>query len=419
MINSLNKPSTVFIENFINYIIKKSQSENRIFGRKQNFKYFFQHILNTMNMSIGEFIKEYEKSYKDFNVNISENIDKSIEELDDIFFVRLLIAMPPDVIKIIYDTINEEKNDKDLEYLKIKIFKEQLELDLKHNKSMMELLDTNTIQTLKINEINCEINELFKKLDNEKKSPKNLYNKYKNIVYSTNIKDIFKIYDFRNLYETFRNEDISNQYIKNIDTLMCPYCNIDDFSITDNHSKKVNSKFQLDHFYDKSTYPYFAISIYNLIPCCQKCNSDKKNEELNCNPYLDKPQISFSISNENDIEINTSTYENLEDIKKLKITEKYNSEFSIIKHEIVELKDIVTHYNESYLELIKKLENDEADENNQKNENEIKQEFTYWQKKSLKDGLIDEKKFGTKRLSNAKSSIVRMGLGEDEFNNML
>jgi hypothetical protein len=33
----------------------------------------------------------------------------------------------------------------------------------------------------------------------------------------------------------------------------------------------------LDHFYDKDTYPFLAISIFNLVPCCHICNSKFKH----------------------------------------------------------------------------------------------------------------------------------------------
>lgn len=49
----------------------------------------------------------------------------------------------------------------------------------------------------------------------------------------------------------------------------CPYCNRSYiYTITEG---KVNP--QLDHFYPKSKYPLFAVSLYNLIPSCAICNS--------------------------------------------------------------------------------------------------------------------------------------------------
>lgn len=40
--------------------------------------------------------------------------------------------------------------------------------------------------------------------------------------------------------------------------------------------KKYKNHFTLDHFIPKSKYPYFSLSLFNLIPCCYSCNSKFK-----------------------------------------------------------------------------------------------------------------------------------------------
>jgi len=57
----------------------------------------------------------------------------------------------------------------------------------------------------------------------------------------------------------------------------CYYCNrayITDIEMKENEYK---STYQLDHYYEKSFYPYLALSFYNFIPCCSTCNSTVKN----------------------------------------------------------------------------------------------------------------------------------------------
>jgi hypothetical protein len=65
----------------------------------------------------------------------------------------------------------------------------------------------------------------------------------------------------------------------------CPYCNRQ-YTFTINKKKKIRPQF--DHFYPKSTYPYFALSFYNLIPCCPICNHTKRdsNKEM-IHPYCE------------------------------------------------------------------------------------------------------------------------------------
>lgn len=62
------------------------------------------------------------------------------------------------------------------------------------------------------------------------------------------------------------------QYNRKIRT--CPYCNRQYITPLYKEGGKVRA--DMDHFYPKSRYPYFSLSIYNLIPCCKVCNSSLK-----------------------------------------------------------------------------------------------------------------------------------------------
>lgn len=71
----------------------------------------------------------------------------------------------------------------------------------------------------------------------------------------------------------------------------CPYCNADMvYAIKcDDNGKSYKSAF--DHFYPRSRYPFLGLSLYNLIPACDRCNSkfklDKYEEVLGTfHPYL-------------------------------------------------------------------------------------------------------------------------------------
>ncbi|MEK5488197.1 hypothetical protein [Lysinibacillus sp. FSL M8-0355] len=62
---------------------------------------------------------------------------------------------------------------------------------------------------------------------------------------------------------------------------ICPYCNRQYITPIYQHSniysKKHKLRADLDHFYPKDKYPYLAMSLYNLVPCCKFCNSSLKN----------------------------------------------------------------------------------------------------------------------------------------------
>lgn len=81
-----------------------------------------------------------------------------------------------------------------------------------------------------------------------------------------------------------------DELIEATGTKVCPYCNrifVENVAFTGGGSVKG----QLDHYYPKDSYPYLAISRYNLVPCCPFCNgsSGKGNKDPRklkmVNPY--------------------------------------------------------------------------------------------------------------------------------------
>lgn len=65
--------------------------------------------------------------------------------------------------------------------------------------------------------------------------------------------------------------------VEAIDARICPYCRLHHVNY---HMPKRKGGFSLrpplDHFLPKSAYPYLAVALGNLIPCCSQCNSGIK-----------------------------------------------------------------------------------------------------------------------------------------------
>lgn len=111
------------------------------------------------------------------------------------------------------------------------------------------------------------------------------------------LKNIFIV----NAYEDTK-KFIKLDFIKRIQLDTCPYCNRSYIYYID--SGKI--KPQLDHFFPQATFPFFGVSFYNLIPCCQTCNglgvkaqNDPRTIGLR-NPYLIEPdqfQFTFEVKN--------------------------------------------------------------------------------------------------------------------------
>lgn len=89
------------------------------------------------------------------------------------------------------------------------------------------------------------------------------------------LKEVFKYDKFSSRKSVYNILQIEN-------VTVCPYCNRQ--YVFTLHKKRVRPQF--DHFYPKSKYPYLALSIFNLIPCCSICNQAKSALDTFENPIL-------------------------------------------------------------------------------------------------------------------------------------
>lgn len=124
----------------------------------------------------------------------------------------------------------------------------------------------------------------------------------------TNFEDDKKI--LIDVYEKFRNSVSSKNYINKINLKVCPYCNRNYiFNFTKN--KKEEATAQLDHFIDKSKYPYMSLSLYNLVPSCSVCNQRKSAQNV-----LEKPILNpFEDNIHNHISFNSNEIISRDELK--------------------------------------------------------------------------------------------------------
>lgn len=73
---------------------------------------------------------------------------------------------------------------------------------------------------------------------------------------------IDQIYDNTTTPVTFDKHD----FIRRTQIRICPYCGLTIIKPSN------RTKHQIDHFFPKGKYPFLALSYYNLIPSCDKCN---------------------------------------------------------------------------------------------------------------------------------------------------
>ena len=112
------------------------------------------------------------------------------------------------------------------------------------------------------------------------------------------------------VYEKFRTSVSSKKFIEKVNLKVCPYCNRN-YIFNFKKNKKNEATAQLDHFYDKSTYPYFALSMYNLVPSCGICNQRKSKKDVLAEPIFNP----YKDNIHNHISFKSSDILSLEDLK--------------------------------------------------------------------------------------------------------
>ena len=131
----------------------------------------------------------------------------------------------------------------------------------------------------------------------------------------------------------------------------CPYCNRQ-YTFTIDKKKKTRPQF--DHFYPISIYPYFALSFYNLIPCCSICNQIKTDSTKTLlHPYCEGFGDSFYFNiNHKDYILNKKKIE-----VKFNSVNGYNNEFvKKCENNVSEfaLKDLYSKHSDYMEEIIEK-----------------------------------------------------------------
>ena len=174
-----------------------------------------------------------------------------------------------------------------------------------------------------------------------------------------------KDYEYINTsgYKNFSNKKKEyNAYdlAKSLNISACPYCNRN-YTFTVTKSEEEILRPDIDHFYDKDSYPILALSFYNLIPSCIECNRNLKRTkpftiDTHLHPYLDdfnsnarfnykyKSTDKISIELKTDDANDTRTQNNIDD---LKLKDIYNEGYQDIVQDLIQKSQI---YNDTYID---------------------------------------------------------------------
>lgn len=167
-------------------------------------------------------------------------------------------------------------------------------------------------------------------------------------------------------YEKLRKK-YGKDLVEKTGVTVCPYCNR---NFVNNGKDRAMAQF--DHFFDKKTFPLFAISLYNLIPCCSSCNHTKQSKSISFSPYDydfrtdDMLTFDYCLENINKYRIKINTNENITDcngkrrknpiasnIEVLQLREQYNLHTDLLKQIIFKTRTMPESYLQEIREILK------------------------------------------------------------------
>lgn len=105
-------------------------------------------------------------------------------------------------------------------------------------------------------------------------------------------KVLLDIFGYSNRFRGVKSKGIWLAKMLNIKS--CPYCNAQYTLYVNDSSSEELLKFQYDHFFPKSVFPYLSISLYNLIPSCASCNIKKSDKLLKLDEHYHPYHLELS-----------------------------------------------------------------------------------------------------------------------------
>lgn len=193
-------------------------------------------------------------------------------------------------------------------------------------------------------------------------SPEDISESYTTLNFSKKEKELLK---FIFLYTRWSDKSEADYFFgpydltKELGVDVCPYCNRQYVNTILSNGGEGIVRPQIDHFYPKSTYPQFALCLYNLIPVCANCNQRKssKYEEMT-NPYIQGIHEDAAFSVEFDLKSNEWGYQVSlkggadaeKHIKALKLEELYKTAHQDHLDELIEKTDENSSYYYAHLE---------------------------------------------------------------------
>jgi hypothetical protein len=111
---------------------------------------------------------------------------------------------------------------------------------------------------------------------------------------------------------------------------VCPYCDENFILFLESSPGRKSFRGPLDHYIPKSIYPYFAVSLFNLVPSCSSCNSLKHERDTVKHPLINPYRYAIGDSFEFVIIFDkiTPSYKNPPKTQAIKLIKTHSSPIS-------------------------------------------------------------------------------------------
>lgn len=269
-----------------------------------------------------------------------------------------MIAIPLDKVRNIQKAYQSEidmQRQNALDELNVLNSERHTVVDKEYLEFVISKFENDNILLWDLNRIKEEINKIdFKNVPTEIKNGK---------IRKSVIKDkIINCLGYTKLRSSFY-----PNYFNDIGIKACVYCN-SQLTIVAN---KRHAKFEVDHFYPKSDYPFLSISLCNLYPACASCNGTKSSKKIEFELYTDdisktkKSDYKFKLASNSKAKYLVTREKNIIEVEfkepndESSKFEKFNDVFHIegiyrTQNDLVEELLIKSQiYNDSYIKSLK------------------------------------------------------------------
>ena len=159
------------------------------------------------------------------------------------------------------------------------------------------------------------------------------------------------------LYKNYRKK-YGHEFVKALGINVCPYCNRNYIN-----GGPRNTMAQVDHYFNKSTYYFLAVTFANLVPSCPYCNHNKGEKDIKISPYDceyntdDVVLFSYAHKDRDNIQIKvTPLKDEMEDnIKAFQLQDIYSYHEDIVKELEFKSRCYPQNYTVSIANLLKQV----------------------------------------------------------------